>query len=341
MVSVKPVRPPHLFPPIKFKDGRPDWKFTELPIKKQVMEIDAQGSQSLQRAMSTDMSEQFVKTLYTKATNKPPENIIIEVKGETRSGKSSLAFFLGKLISYWWGHEFTVDNILPNQSEFNEWVKTAKYGETVVIDEQIQEVYGEGTEREHAQLSMILNICAKRCINSIFIYPPSFLGRNAPFGLETYAKDTQNKYIKAWYHDLSKKGFGYGGIYPRGFVILPKYIDNDYKNLPRGKWSKARLKNFQERGYDFDSKLEEEYEVLKKDKWIDDIAQSLDTSRKEREKLGIAEELAMDEIFSHLSSLGKKKAYVQMKIARGECMGLTMGEIETIINMASILDNGE
>jgi len=322
--------PRHLFIPPKTSV-----KWTSDPLRKAIENIDVQNSEVLRRALETDFTSTFIETLYKKAISTPAENINIEIKGETRSGKSSKGIFLGKLISYWHGLEFTEENILPNQSELVYKLKDAKWGETFLVDEQTTEAFGEGIYRETAQLGMNLNICAKMCNNLIFIYPPHFTMRNAPFGLETIAKDTRNKYIKSYYHDLRSKSFGYGGIWPRGYVILPKYQDQDYQNLNPKKWDAERLEHLKVAGYDFDSKLEQNYEK-KKDIWINDI-RNMDSSIRERKKQLVADKLAEDVQFLELRGLAKKEAYIKLLINRGKIIEMTKGEIASIANMASVL----
>jgi len=225
---------------VKGSDGKwvikSKWQFSEEPIQKKLLEIEAQGSDSLRRALNTNLTNEFVQSLHYKATRRPPENINIEIKGQTRSGKSTTGILLGKLISNWWGHEFTMDNIMPNQGELLYHLKDAKYGETFLVDEQTPETFGEGILRETEQLSMNLNICAKKCNNLIFVYPPNFTSRNSPFGLETIAKDGINKYVKCFYYDLRRKEYG-GMQIPRGYVILPKLVDEKYINMSKDKWS--------------------------------------------------------------------------------------------------------
>jgi len=333
---VKEVFPRKFFPPPqRDKAGRVKWNFMEEPLQKKMMEIEGASSEALRRALANDLTKDFISSLYYKATRNPPENITIEFKGETRSGKSTGGIMLAKLISYWWDKEFTVKNILPNQSELLHRLKDAEYGETFLVDEQIQEAYGEGTYRETEQLSMNLNICAKRCINIIFIYPPHFIMRNAPYGLETIAKDVKSKYIKCYYHDLRRKAFGFGGTWPHGVVYLPKFQDSYYQELPKSKWSKIRAKNFSEKHYDFDSQLEEDYEV-KKDGWITEIT-NLDAGMRNKVKQEIAEKLAIDPKFLELKKQGKREAYLQIMINKGTFMEMAKTELASVVDMAMVL----
>jgi len=315
------------------------WHFGEDPLQKRLTEMEVMNSEALRRARSTDLTQELVKSLYLKATRVPSENINIEIKGETRSGKSTTGISLGKLISSWWGYEFTVDNILPNQGELLYKLKDAKYGETFVVDEQTPETYGEGILRETEQLGMNLNICAKKCNNLIFIYPPSFTSRNSPFGLEAISKDVQNKYIKCLYYDLRRKDIG-GGQVPRGYITIPKYVDETYRCLPKEKQSKYRVDNILKHHFDFDSLLEEQYEQ-KKDSWIDDV-RNMDASVRSRHKQELATTLAEDLTFQTLKSNGHREAYIQLMINTGDIIEMAKTEINSVSNMAQviILKNG-
>jgi hypothetical protein len=334
------ICPPDLFPKPSVKDdGTFDWHFLEEPLNQKLTEKEMQTSPFLRQLLSTELTKEFFSTLYYKVMQTPRENLIIECKGLTRSGKSTVAIFLGKLISTWTGKEFTAENIFQNQSEFIYKIKDLQYGDTCIIDEQRSEAYGEGVVREYSQLSEIINICAKKCINMIFIYPPSFTNRNAPYGLETISKDMHSKYVKAYYHDLRRKAFGAGGIWPHGYVLIPKYQDRLYQEMPKSKWSEYRTKNFQERGYDFDSELEELYEA-KKDKGIDEVM-NLDSGIRDKKKMDIARELSKDDRFLGYKNQGLRSAYLQLMIDNKKIMQLAKSEYDTIINMALVLSKGE
>jgi hypothetical protein len=337
---MKEVFPKELFvPPLTNSEGRPIWKFEEEPLNARLLKMEAQAQESLRKALATDLTIDFIRSLHHKVTRRPPEDIRVEIKGSTRSGKSTIGIFLGKLISYYWGHEFTVDNILPDQSSFLKAAENAKYGETFLVDEQKQEMVGEGINREVGQLGMILNICAKSCLNIIFIYPPGFTSRGSPYGLETLAKDTNSKYVKCFYHDLRRKQFGYGGIWPQGYIQLPKYIEEDYQRLPMEKWSPARLKNFQEKHYDWDSLLEEQYEA-KKDIWIEEVKKRNATYRM-KSKEEVAEKLAIDDRFMSLKTNGQREAYILLMINRGEIFDMARTEIKTVADMAIVIGTEE
>jgi len=337
---MKEIFPKSLFAtPITNSEGKPIWRFEEEPINSRLLKMEAQNSESLRKALATDLTGDFIKSLHHKVTRRPPEDVRIELKGCTRSGKSTVGIFIGKLLSYWWGHEFTVDNILPNQGSLLEKAEHAKFGETFLVDEQHQEIFGEGVNREFSQLSMILNICAKSCLNIIFIYPPSFTSRGSPYGLETLAKDTNSKYVKCFYHDLRRKQFGFGGIWPQGYVQLPKYVEEDYQKLPMDQWSPARLKNYQEKHYDWDSLLEEQYEA-KKDLWIKAVKER-DSTYRMKSKEEVAEKLAIDDRFMGLKTGGQREAYILLMINQGEIFDMARTEIKTVADMAMVIGGEE
>jgi hypothetical protein len=163
-MSQTEIFPKELFvPPLRDPNGRPLWKFEEEPINAKLLKHEAQDSDALRKALNKDLTGDFVRSLHFKVTRHPAENINVEIKGETRSGKSTVGIFLGKLISYWHGLDFTVDNILANQGEVCEKLKHAKFGETFLVDETTANCYGEGINRESDQLDTNLDICAKEC----------------------------------------------------------------------------------------------------------------------------------------------------------------------------------
>lgn len=288
-------------------------------------------------ALQRDLTERFFHTLWYKVKQKPPENINIEIKGQPRSGKSSGAIFLYIWLSEAWGYEPTVENILPNQSELLFRLKDAKFGETFVVDETRPESYGEGVLTEQEQLGTNIDICAKKCNNLIFIFPPRFLGRSSAYGLETLGKDNVNKWNKFFLYDIGeRRALGFS-MFPIGYVTIPKYIDDKYVNLPMKKWSEKRLKNFKEKAYDYDSQFEEDYEE-KKDLGIESVRR-MDGSFRNKMKEELAEKLLEDEGFVKLKKRSLRIAYLQIKMNRGELMDMSKSEMVSLVDMAEVLQN--
>jgi len=317
------------------KPRKPPFKFKQEPLADSILSEEVRRSpEILGRALNTDYTERFFNNMWYKVHQRPPENVNIEIKGQTRSGKSTSGLFLYIWLCKAYDIEPTVDNILANQSELLYKLKDSKYGESFLVDEQTPETYTEGILAESEQLSKNINICAKKCNNLIFICPPKFMARAAPFGLSTIGKDIENNWNKCFLYDLSdRRTVGWANI-PMGYVLIPKYIDKKYFEKPREKWSDGRLQTYLEKGYEYMSQLEEDYEA-KKDIWIEEV-RALSGNMRNKRKEELAEELADDPIFLELKRVPEKEAYIQMKINHGEFMEMAKTEITTLVHMANI-----
>lgn len=111
----------------------------------------------------------------------------------------------------------------------------------------------------------IQNILAKKCVHTIWVYPSDFISRNSVYGFETYGKDLKNKLIRLIVYDLRKSMFG--TFTPLGFIIIPKIQDPAYQKIDEKKWTPYRKQNKKLGRADFDSMIEERYE-MKKDEWL-------------------------------------------------------------------------
>lgn len=317
-----------------FHKPKTDFNFKQEPLAEKLINYEiARSPDTLGRAMTTDLTPYFFQNLFHKVNQKPPENINLEIKGQTRSGKSTdgLTIYVWECKAY--GYEPTVENILPNQAELLYKLKDARFGESYLIDEQTPETYTEGISAEAEQLGKNLNICAKMCNNLTFIFPPKFTIKSSPYGLETIGKDTTNFWNKCLLYDLSdRRLLGFSAM-PMGYVLIPKFLDKKYYQKPREKWSEKKLQTYINRGYEYLSQLEEDYET-KKDIWIEEV-RSLSGNSRNKIKEEYAQTLADDLLFSSLSNK-ERSAYVQIKINAGEFMEMAKTEIETIVSMATI-----
>lgn len=328
-----------VFPEDLFRKAKSELEFTQEPLKDEILRIEQSKSpEILGRALSNDMTRLFFKSLWFKIHQNPPENITLEIKGGTRSSKSTNAIFIYVWLSRAWGYEPVVGNILANQAELLYKLKDSRYGETFIVDEQTPETYSEGIIAETEQLGNNLNICAKKCNNIIFIFPTRFTIRGAPYGLETMGRDVKNKWNKCFLYDLGeRRAMGFSN-FPMGYVTIPKYVDEKYAFTPQAKWNPARLENYKEKGYDFDSLLEEEYEE-KKNEWIEDV-RKISGSMRNKIKDKYAYDLSQDLGFTGLTSKTTRMAFVQMKVNRGGFMEMSKNEMETIVGMAEIYLEG-
>jgi len=242
------------------------------------------------------------------------------------SGKSTVAMSFGVYISSLTHVPFTPYHICANESEYYQKVKGAKFNEVYQIDEQKESKWGIGSFREEMSIMDIQNIVAKQCIHTIWIYPTDFIARNSVYGFETYGKDLNYKLVRCIVYDLRKSILGL--MQPLGYVIVPKYQDPAYQNLPEDQWSEYRWKNKYELNRpDFDSLLEELYEQ-KKDEWIK-AEQRRETGyhHKERFKLG----LWLKKLPEFQNAGNKKK---QRIIARQIFPDLTEQEIDEVVEIA-------
>jgi len=254
------------------------------------------------------------------------ENLNIAIKGETRSGKTTVGLSWGVYISCITRMPYTVYHICANESEYYAKVKQAKFNELYHVDEQKEAKFGSGSFREEMGIMDIQNIIAKRCIHTIWIYPTDFIARNSIYGFETYGKDLKNKLIRCIVYDLRKSVLGV--MQPLGYVIVPKYQDPNYQKIPEDQWSEYRYKNSHDLGRpDFDSLIEEHYEQ-KKDEWIiKEQKREVGYHHEERFKLGIWLRTRPE-----FMEAGNKKK--QRIIARQLFRDLTEQEIDEVVEVA-------
>lgn len=276
------------------------------------------------QTIHTNITKMFYEYIIFKV--KMRENLNLAIKGETRSGKSTVALSLGNFVSGMTKVPYTAFNICANESEYYSKVKNAKFNELFHIDEQKESKFGAGSFREEMGIMDIQNIIAKQCVHTVWIYPSDFIARNSVYGLETYGKDLNNKLIRCLVYDVRKSMMGLAT--PLGYVIVPKHQNPEYQNLPENKWSKYRLKNKYElkRG-DFDSMLEEEYEQ-KKDEWIQkEQTRDMGFHHEERFKCGVW--LGEQPQFQEQTTKAK-----QHILARQVFRDLTEAEIAEIVEIA-------
>lgn len=298
--------------------------FSVDPMVEHKMQMQMQDNARFAQTIHTNITKMFYEYIIFKV--KMRENLNLAIKGETRSGKSTVALSLGNFISGMTRVPYTAYNICANESEYYSKVKNAKFNEMFHIDEQKESKFGAGSFREEMGIMDIQNIIAKQCVHTIWIYPSDFIARNSVYGLETYGKDLTNKLIRCLVYDVRKSMMGLAT--PLGYIIVPKLQDSAYQKEPENSWSKYRLKNKYElkRG-DFDSKLEEEYEV-KKDIWIGkEQTRDMGFHHEERFKCGVW--LGEQAQFQEQTSKAKQKI-----LARQVFRDLTEQEIDEIVEIA-------
>lgn len=132
------------------------------------------------------------------------ENVSLNAKGTTRSGKSlGMLSISDDILSNYQNKEFNPDYIISaNQKEFRQKLKNADFGDIQQIDENAFANVGMGSVTEMQQLKDIQNIIAKKNIHTIYITPRVFLETNANIGLSTWGKDPKNWLSRFLLYDL-------------------------------------------------------------------------------------------------------------------------------------------
>jgi hypothetical protein len=300
-------------------------------------EVDPMVAHKIQMQMQDN--PRFAQTIHTNITKlfydyiiykvRMRENLNLAIKGETRSGKSTVGLSFGHFISSLTRVPYGAYHICANESEYYSKVKNAKFSELYHIDEQKESKFGSGSFREEMSIMDIQNIIAKQCVHTIWIYPSDFIARNSVYGLETYGKDLKNKLVRCIVYDIRRTVMGMST--PLGYIIVPKVQDPAHQNMPEEKWDKYRIKNkYELKRPDFDSQLEEDYEK-KKDEWIEREKgrEGAGFHHEERFKLGVW--LGQQKQFMALEKKAERRA-----LARQVFRDLTEAEVDEIVVIADM-----
>lgn len=192
--------------------------FEELVLQDLYMSDD-----DMKYRLHRDLSSRFLEWLNSKMEKK--ENIAINIKGSTRSGKSYIGLKIAYVITRYYNKPFNASYIVcSNQKEFRQKLQEAQFGDVFLIDENVFSDVGIGMGTEKQQLKDIQNIIAKKNIHAIYITPRTFLDTGAEIGLSYWGKDTKNWISRFLMYHL--KG---GSPYLLGYVMLnigELYSDN-------------------------------------------------------------------------------------------------------------------
>lgn len=167
------------------------------------------------KKLHTNITSIFINWIKQKQNKK--ENISINIKGDTRGGKSLTGLSVIDTIELKYEDKnFNIPFLVcGNQKEFRQKLKEAVFGDSFLIDENAFSNVGIGSHTEMLQLRDIQNIIAKENIGTIYITPREFLETNATLGLEVHGKDAKNWLTKLLVYDLRTKA------YPlMGFIIV-------------------------------------------------------------------------------------------------------------------------
>ena len=173
----------------KFKIKEVDFKVDEFEelILQDIMQFDENTRIKLNR----DVTKLLLDWVENKIIKK--ENVSINGKGSTRSGKSLVMLKQVERICRKYGKPFDTEKIIcANQKEYRLKLQTASFGDCYQIDENAFANVGEGSMTEMQQLKDVQNIIAKKNIHTFYITPRSFLPTGATLGLSAWGKDADN-----------------------------------------------------------------------------------------------------------------------------------------------------
>lgn len=173
----------------KFEIKNVDFKVDEFEemILQDVMRFD----ENTRVKLSRDVTKIFHNWMFGKIKKK--ENISLNVKGGTRSGKSVVTLkFVNNNVRFYNKPFDTKYIVCANQKEYRLKLNKASFGQSFQIDENAFANVGEGSMTESHQLKDIQNIIAKQNIHTYYITPKVFLPNNAELGLSYWGKDVNN-----------------------------------------------------------------------------------------------------------------------------------------------------
>jgi len=169
----------------KFKPSE-NPNFIEDVFDKKVRDQIAQYDPIYRASLYFDSTTDFNKWLNDKRSIK--KNTSINIKGDTRGGKSLVGLKIADNNSRYYNKPFKIDYIVcGNQREYRMKLDKAEFGDSFLIDENAFANVGEGTNAESQQLKDIQNIIAKKNIHTIYITPRQFLDTGAKMGLEYHS----------------------------------------------------------------------------------------------------------------------------------------------------------
>jgi len=126
---------------------------------------------------------------------KKKENVSLNIKGSTRSGKSLVALKHNLNIAKYYQKDFgeRIEKIVcANQIEYRQKLSDAEFGDGFQIDENDFATVGIGSNIESMQLRDLQNIIAKKNIHTTYLTPKVFLNNVSEIGLVSFGKDLEN-----------------------------------------------------------------------------------------------------------------------------------------------------
>lgn len=153
-------------------------KFTHSPMMNEMHRREIKDDAEIKRILrdrENNLTDLFFRDLKWRMRNE--KNVIIVVYGKTGTGKSSIAQRIAlELYRYTPKNirkniNLDVSNIAFTRNQLLERIEDAKEGETMIYDEDREESYGMGSQREKDQMKRIEQSVRAESINFIFCSP--------------------------------------------------------------------------------------------------------------------------------------------------------------------------
>lgn len=147
----------------------------------------------IKEKLNRDVTSIFNNWVLSKLRKK--ENISLNIKGSTRSGKSLVALKHNLNLAKYYNKDFgeRIEKIVcANQIEYRQKLSDAEFGDGFQIDENDFATVGIGSNIESMQLRDLQNIIAKKNIHTTYLTPKIFLNNVSEIGLVSFGKDLDN-----------------------------------------------------------------------------------------------------------------------------------------------------
>jgi hypothetical protein len=298
---------------INFEYDLKDCKFEMDAIQDQMINYYLQNDLRFRRAFHTDFTMGFLKMFQDKAKLKEPTSL--SCSGHTRGGKSSSMMTIAIIQSALYGRTFTIDYVCGNKIDFLNRLRDMSEEQTqnsVFLVDEDKTLQGYGSISKKMGLQDIQNITAKYNVNTINICPTRFANESADYGIRVMGRDMAHGLNRFMLYNLQEGSRG--GVLPMGMVYIPIFT----KVFPK----------------EYIEPLEKAY-LLKKDEWIKQEIEGSGNDVLAEMRLKVARKFSSDEIYK---TLGKKEkfTYISQKLGGG----YSVGEINDIVNLTSLIDKG-
>lgn len=150
-------------------------------------------------------------------------NFIISIIGATGSGKSTIGQYLYGHACQESGDKPIIDDIIFEQTELLDRLKSVYTGHTFIIDEHFTLRTGTGSFRELEVLNWLQQVCRAYQLNFIFCCPLE-VNNLSHYLLKTMDIDYEHKTNRSIVHTIDLEPGGFIRISPIGYLVSP-YIE--------------------------------------------------------------------------------------------------------------------